>query len=64
MDKLNKYYYDILLCTSITYFINMLLTIKMINDNYHSNSTISCFIFFIISIDEQFIIRGMLLINP
>ena len=34
MDKLNKYYYDILLCTSITYFINMLLTIKMINDNY------------------------------
>ena len=24
----------------------MLLTIKMINDNYHSNSTISCFISF------------------
>ena len=46
MDKLNKYYYDILLCTSITYFINMLLTIKMINDNYHSNSTISCFMSF------------------
>ena len=46
MDKLNKYYYDILLCTSITYFINMLLTIKMIYDNYHSNSTISCFMSF------------------
>jgi len=46
MDKLNKYYYDILICTSITYFINMLLTIKMINDNYHSNSTISCFMSF------------------
>tara|TARA_Y100001958_G_scaffold159952_1_gene164608 strand:- start:6151 stop:6861 length:711 start_codon:yes stop_codon:yes gene_type:complete len=46
MDKLNKYYYDILLGTSITYFINMLLTIKMINDNYHSNSTISCFMSF------------------
>ena len=46
MDKLNKYYYDILIGTSITYFINMLLTIKMINDNYHSNSTISCFMSF------------------
>lgn len=46
MDKLNKYYYDILIGTTITYFINMLLTIKMINDNYHSNSTISCFMSF------------------
>ena len=46
MDKLNKYYYNILLVTSFTYFTNIVLTIKMIGDNYHSNSTISCFMSF------------------
>jgi len=46
IDKLNKHYYDILKCSAFVYFINMLLTIKMINDNYHSNSTISCFMSF------------------
>jgi hypothetical protein len=43
MDKLNVYYYRVLCGTTISYFINNLLTIKMINENYHSNSTISCF---------------------
>ena len=46
IDKLNKYYYYTLWCTSIAYFMNMALTVKMLNDNYHSNSTISCFISF------------------
>ena len=46
MDSLNKYYYGILMISSISYFINLLLTIKMINDNYHNNSTISCFMSF------------------
>jgi hypothetical protein len=46
MDSLNKYYYGILMISSISYFINILLTIKMINDNYHNNSTISCFMSF------------------
>ena len=46
MDKLNKYYYNVLIGTSISYFINIILTIKMLNDNYHSNSTFSCFVSF------------------
>lgn len=46
MDRINKSYYDMIRITSIIYFINILLTIKMINTNYHSNSTISCFISF------------------
>ena len=46
IDKLNKYYYYTLLCTSSTYIMNMALTVKMLNDNYHSSSTISCFISF------------------
>ena len=46
IDKLNKYYYYTLLCTSSAYIMNMVLTVKMLNDNYHSNSTISCFISF------------------
>ena len=43
IDKLNIYYYRVLCGATISYFINNLLTIKMINENYHSNSTISCF---------------------
>jgi len=46
MDKLNKYYYNVLCCTGFTYFVNMALSVKMLYDNYHSNSTVSCFISF------------------
>ena len=46
MDKLNKYYYNILLITFISYMINMGISLKLLNDNYHSNSTVSCFISF------------------
>lgn len=43
MDKVNKIYYNTLCLTALIYFINVLMTIKMINTNYHNNSTLSCF---------------------
>jgi len=46
MDKLNYYYYRMLSINAFVYFINLLLTIKMINDNYYNSSTVSCFISF------------------
>jgi len=46
MDRLNKYYYYTVLITAFAYFINLLLMIKIINDEYHSSSTISCFMSF------------------
>ena len=46
MDKLNKYYYNILLITFLSYMIYMGISLKLLNDNYHSNSTVSCFISF------------------
>ena len=46
MDKINLRYYNTLLATTLIYFINMGLTVKMINENYHNNSTLSCFISF------------------
>ena len=48
MDKLNKYYYNLLCVNSFVYFINILFTIKMMNDSYYNNSTISCFISFVL----------------
>ena len=39
----NKIYYNTLCVTAFMYFINVLMTIKMINTNYHNNSTLSCF---------------------
>jgi len=35
-----------LIINAFVYFVNMLLTIKMMNDNYYNNSTVSCFISF------------------
>ena len=43
MDKLNKYYYNLLLVNCSVYFVNILLTIKLLKDGYHSMSTVSCF---------------------
>ena len=43
MDRINKIYYNILCITSTIYFINILMTIKMIQSNYYNNSTLSCF---------------------
>ena len=48
MDKLNIYYYNLLLITCFSYFVNILLTIKIINDKYHSISTLSCFASFVL----------------
>jgi len=46
MDRLNKYYYYTVIITALAYFINLVLMIKIINDEYHSSSTISCFMSF------------------
>ena len=46
MDKLNKYYYNVLCFTGVSYFINMALSVNMLNNNYHSSSTVSCFLSF------------------
>lgn len=46
MDRVNKYYYNMLRVTGIFYFINLAATIRMLKSNYHSNSTISCFMSF------------------
>jgi len=46
MDQLNIYYFRTLSVNTFVYCVNMLLTIKMMNDNYYNNSTISCFISF------------------
>ena len=46
MDRLNKYYYYTLIFNIMIYFINIMLTIKLLKDKYYSNSTLSCFLSF------------------
>ena len=46
MDQLNLYYYRTVSLTTLFYGINMLLSIKIIKDKYHSMSTLSCFLSF------------------
>ena len=46
MDKLNKYYFYGLSVTAFVYMINVLLMINILYQDYHSMSTISCFISF------------------
>ena len=46
MDKLNKYYFYGLSVTAFVYIINVLLMINVLYQDYHSMSTISCFISF------------------
>ena len=48
MDKLNLYYYYLLCLTIFAYTINIMLMIKILNDEYHSSSTISCFMSFVL----------------
>ena len=43
MDRLNLRYRNIVCTTIFLYFINMCLTIRLLNVNYHSSSTLSCF---------------------
>lgn len=53
MDKLNKYYFGILMITSFAYFINVVLMINILVKNYHSMSTISCFISFVMLVNMK-----------
>ena len=46
MDRINLYYLYTLKATIFTYFINLLLMIKIIKTDYHSSSTLSCFFSF------------------
>ena len=46
MDSLNIYYYKTLVFNCLVYSINVGLTVKLLYDDYHSMSTISCFISF------------------
>jgi len=46
MDSLNIYYYNTLILNCIVYSVNVGLTVKLLYDDYHSMSTISCFISF------------------
>jgi len=46
MDRLNLIYYRLLCLNTFVYTLNMGLTIKMMNDSYYNNSTLSCFISF------------------
>ena len=48
MDRLNKVYYYSLLVNCVTYGINILLSIKVVKDGYHSSSTLSCFVSFVL----------------
>jgi len=48
MDSLNLYYYKTLVFNCFVYLINIGLTGKIIKDDYHSMSTISCFISFVL----------------
>ena len=48
MDRLNRFYYHALLLTSSVYFINVMLMIKILVTDYHSMSTISCFVSFVL----------------
>ena len=46
MDRLNKWYYNTVMITASMYFINTLLMVKIVIDEYHSSTTMSCFISF------------------
>jgi hypothetical protein len=46
MDKLNKIYYRSLVCTAGLYGINLAMMIRILDEGYHSSSTLSCFVSF------------------
>ena len=46
MDRLNRLYFYGLSITSVVYLINVLMMINVLYQDYHSMSTISCFISF------------------
>ena len=48
MDKLNKYYFYSLVGTSVLYGLNVCMMGKIISTDYHSSSTLSCFVSFVL----------------
>jgi len=48
MDRLNLIYWRSLILTTGLYAINLGLTVNILSQNYHSSSTISCFISFVL----------------
>ena len=46
MDRINKYYYNIVRVTIFFYIINNLLSIRLLKDKYYSSTTFSCFFSF------------------
>ena len=46
MDRLNRIYYQSLVTSAGLYGLNLALMVKILNDDYHSSSTISCFVSF------------------
>ena len=48
MDRLNIYYYYFLLAAIFSYAVNVGLMVKILYTDYHSSSTISCFMSFVL----------------
>ena len=48
MDKINVIYYYTFLFNCIIYFINICVTIKVLNDYYYNSATLSCFTSFVL----------------
>jgi len=46
MDRMNKYYYNIVRVTIVFYIINNLLSMRLLKDKYYSSTTLSCFFSF------------------
>jgi len=53
MDKLNLFYYESFRLNCIVYCINTMLTIKLLNDKYYSNTTLSCFFSFTLLVTNK-----------
>lgn len=53
MDRLNKMYFYGLSVTAIVYAINVLLMINILYQDYHSASTLSCFISFTLLVEMK-----------
>ena len=53
MDQLNKMYFYGLSVTASVYFVNVCLMINILKNDYHSVSTISCFISFVMLVQMK-----------
>lgn len=53
MDRLNKLYFYGLSVTAFVYMINMILMINILYQDYHSASTLSCFISFTLLVEMK-----------